>query len=268
MWRAQLRADFGIDLPISGGSGNSRSDPIVLELQCPDEASKIEMTVAKCIYGRLGMHWRSVAKSIVESTIQKHTFEVKFAEGDQIVTERRNFYFDLRNVALPEHNTTPLCLCDLPVTTDSKVPYEIGWLHFDQAIDNELTQQGLGLSVALSAPQTKVMIYRYGYGRNDLVYSDAPNIVHSEFEDATQDILKLTHGLKLVQDIEEPNFLFRSFVAENLFTLLVLGLYEGQFYKVRATIDGASDQYIYDCLFESIVIFKELLTSQPTATQS
>ena len=54
MLRAMLMRDFGKDLLISGGYGNSATDPIVLTAQSAHDASWTEMEVAKCIYGQLG----------------------------------------------------------------------------------------------------------------------------------------------------------------------------------------------------------------------
>lgn len=49
MLREMLLRDFGVDLKISGGSGNSIDDPMTLEAQTAHDASWTEMEVARCV---------------------------------------------------------------------------------------------------------------------------------------------------------------------------------------------------------------------------
>ena len=40
--RQLLKADFDIDFPISGGTGNSRDNPIVIHKQVPNDYTSVE----------------------------------------------------------------------------------------------------------------------------------------------------------------------------------------------------------------------------------
>jgi hypothetical protein len=52
--KEQLLADFGKDLPINGGSGQTALDPIKL-MNADSEFSSVTMLdVMRCIYGALG----------------------------------------------------------------------------------------------------------------------------------------------------------------------------------------------------------------------
>jgi hypothetical protein len=108
MLREMLLRDFGKDLKISGGTGNSIEDPIALDPQSPHDASWTEMEVARCIYGRLGWHWRAIDRSRA-GKIEKLSCEVRYAEGDEVVTEKRAFYFDVSSIGLNDQDVTPAC---------------------------------------------------------------------------------------------------------------------------------------------------------------
>ena len=62
MIRELIKADFGIDLPIRGDTTSDRNDPIVIETEVPEHASRVQMDLARCVYRRLNAHWRTLGK--------------------------------------------------------------------------------------------------------------------------------------------------------------------------------------------------------------
>ena len=103
--REMLHKDFGIDLPIAGGWGQSADDPILLTSQDPDEAALVQLEIARRIYGVQGWYWRQIERTsagVVGADIEKFSSEVKYIEGDQVVTEKRNLYFDLSSVIIAD----------------------------------------------------------------------------------------------------------------------------------------------------------------------
>ena len=104
MLRNLLKDEFDIDLPISGGMGQSINDPIVIGTPDKLVASRVEMDVLRCINKQLGRHWRLTSKLRINDDlnchIEKVSFEAKYQEGDKIITDTRNFYFDISSLAL------------------------------------------------------------------------------------------------------------------------------------------------------------------------
>lgn len=254
MLREMLLRDFGKDLKISGGSGNSIEDAIVIEVQSAHDASWIEMEVAGCIYGRLGWHWKAIGRTKMPDCpvhIEKLSCEVRYIEGDQVVTEKRNFYFDLSKVNLAGQDITPSCGVNLGAGTGMGLPYQLGWLHFDQLTNNEDTQAGMGVSAAYSAPATKATIYVYNNGLQDISSGNTEQL-KSEFASARFDFLSFNHQAKQIAERFDDNLMFTAFEIGTAYSIITLSAVGNHFFKVRATLDPSNEKYTFECLWDSV----------------
>lgn len=254
MLKELLLRDFGKDLKISGGAGNSVDDPIIIEIESPHDASWIEMEVASCIYGRLGWHWRAVERTKLEEGdkhIEKLSCEVKYIEGDQLVTETRNFYFDLSFVDMGEQEITPACGFNLGANTGMGLPYQLGWFHFTDLTSNEEAQAGMGVSAAYSAPTTQATVYVYNKGMAGIKSSNEGQL-EAEFTSARNELLAVHASAKQVAERFDDNWLFAAFEIGTAYSIITLSAVGNHFFKIRATVDPSNEKYTFDCLWDSV----------------
>lgn len=245
-----LLRDFGKDLQISGGTGNSIDDPITLNAQSPHDASWTEMEVARCIYGRLGWHWRALERTR-SGKIEKLSCEVRYAEGNEVITEKRSFYFDVSNIGLGDQDVTPTCGINLGAGTGMGLPYQLGWLHFDGLTNNEEAQAGMGVSVAYGAPSTKATVFIYNKGLAE-ISSGNESLLIGEFDQAVADILSAYPDAKKIADRHDGNLIFAAFDIGTAYSIVTLSAVGNHYFKVRATLDPSNEKYTFECLWESV----------------
>lgn len=254
MLKELLLRDFGKDLKIAGGAGNSVDDPILIEVESAHDASWTEMEIASCIYGRLGWHWRAVGRAKLEEggkLIEKLSCEVKYIEADQLITETRNFFFDLSNVDMGEQEITPACGFNLGSSTGMGLPYQLGWFHFTGLTNNEEAQAGMGVSAAYSAPTTQATVYVYNKGLDD-IKSGNESQLEAEFASAINDLLAVHTGAKQVAERFDNNLLFAAFEMGTAYSIITLSGVGNHFFKIRATVDPSNEKYSFDCLWDSV----------------
>jgi len=93
-----LKADFGIDFPISGGMGNSRDNPIVIHRQVPNEYTSVEYGILRCLGIGRRLEWKVIQQSMFDhngKTLDQLKIETKETTEDEIITQIENYYFDL-----------------------------------------------------------------------------------------------------------------------------------------------------------------------------
>lgn len=96
--RELLKADFGIDFPISGGTGNSRDTAIVIHYQVPNDYVGVERGVLRCLGLGRRIEWELIKQSLFEykgQKIDQMTIETKETTPTQIITQTENYYFDI-----------------------------------------------------------------------------------------------------------------------------------------------------------------------------
>jgi hypothetical protein len=93
-----FKSDFGMDFPISGGTGNSKENPIVVHRKEPNDYVSVEYGVIRCIGAGRGVDWK-----ILQQTLMHHDGRrldqvkvqtMKFV-GSEIITQVENYYFDI-----------------------------------------------------------------------------------------------------------------------------------------------------------------------------
>jgi hypothetical protein len=105
--RELLKKDFKIDLPISGGNGNSIDNPVVVHYQHPNDYVGVEYAVFNGLYtgrrfGLLGkgssFEWKFIKQTLIHHNgrkIDQMKFETKETSATEIITQVENYYFDI-----------------------------------------------------------------------------------------------------------------------------------------------------------------------------
>ena len=255
MLKELLEQDFGKSFPISGGDGQSITAPIVIDDESPFNASWIEMEIASCIYLPSQRQWRVIGKELLSDNgkvIEKVACEVKFPEGDQVVTEKRNFYFDLSNVKLGEMTHTPPCGFRVSEAINFFLPYQLEWLHFNKMTDNEAENPGMGVSVAYSAPHLQATIYIYTKQHEHIHFKDTEALYESEFQTAQADLLTIHPEAKPLNEHRDENMLYKAFDIDNDYSAIMLSTAKNHFFKTRITMSGTNDSYVFDDMMRSL----------------
>lgn len=108
-----LKKDFGVDLPISGGIGNSIDNPIIIHLAKFNDYVGTEYSVLNCIGKGRGIEWKIVEQGLLshqDKKIDKVKIETIQLTDDSKITQIENYYFDITecfgkstlNLDLPE----------------------------------------------------------------------------------------------------------------------------------------------------------------------
>jgi hypothetical protein len=161
--RKALKADFGIDVLIERGVG-LQSDPYVLEACSAADATRTQLNLLRGLGRGRGELWRLInVETGVGSAadLQKLRIEsVRFTQ-QEIITETRAYYFDVSMVGgMPDAANPGAAWSDSRSRFSAE--QQIGWLHFDRAIDNSGDSDRLDTSLQYSALLSKAAIYVYG----------------------------------------------------------------------------------------------------------
>ena len=188
--RALLIRDWGLDLPIRGGFGQSRDDPIVVDCSDPVVAAKTQTLVLQGLGRGRGVFWRCLGRNFLGSewpSIEQFKIETVELTASEVITQTENYYFDLSMmIAKSGASAIKPAIC-YAEKSGLSFPYEIGWLHFDEMIDNEHNAPGLGVTLRYGAPGIKGTIFVYDRQRD--VPSDINDPwIQTEFEQAAVDI--------------------------------------------------------------------------------
>ena len=260
--RQMLLKDFNKNLPISGGFGQSIDEPIQITTSNSDEAAFAQLEVARCIYGVNARYWRLIERKAVPTSvgrIEKMNFEIKFIEGDQVVTEVRSFYFDLSAVELRSEEMLPITRIPLGDRFGVALPWQLGWFHFDRLIDNETDNPGLGVSVAYSAPEAKLMIYAYDKGQSQTIIDQPDESAQKEFNQAAQDFEVFYTNDQAFREHEHKGVRFKTYNENNVFSVLLLAPFRDFFFKLRLTLDSANEAYMFECAWSTVMAFASMV---------
>jgi hypothetical protein len=246
-WREQIMRDFGLDLPIGSGSGSSREDPLVILTSNPDEVVLTEMLLLGCVGKVFDKLWRVRARSIMDGrwcNLEQVKIETKQLTATQIISEAVNYYFDV-SALLANKDVRPLAARGEPGYFDRSAeiffPYEVGWMHFDRAVSNEPAHQGLGQTIAYSAPQITGSIYLYSGDVDSFPDKFDPVFLASEFDAAASDILGPSPDAKTAGDCmiasteAGTRYLRQDFEIGPEHSVLALTVARGRYLKARVT---------------------------------
>lgn len=166
--RELLRLDHGIEVRISAGTGHG-SDPYAIEKCSADEAALTQVKVLRGIALGLGELWRIKEWKAcgVDSSNEVIRIEAVRFTPTQIVTETRGIYFDTRAVSGDPFSLYPLISWRGPPSSVD-LPYELGWLHFDEVINNTPSGGTLDQTILYSGAGAKISVHVYLSSATDL----------------------------------------------------------------------------------------------------
>lgn len=93
-----IKRDFGVDLPISGGFGNSIETPIIIHRTDINDYVGLEHFILNCLGKGRKIEWRILEQGLLTHNgrkIDKVKIETKQTTENEIITQIENFYFDL-----------------------------------------------------------------------------------------------------------------------------------------------------------------------------
>jgi hypothetical protein len=189
-----LLRDWGTDLPITGGFGGSREDPIVITATDPETVKLTKLNTLRGIGRGRGIFWRTMACAMLGEQwpgIEQFKIETVELTDTQAVTQTENYYFDVS--AMMSVNASS-CSASAAIHSDASglvLPYEIGWVHFDNASNNEQQVPGLGFSLHYKAPTIVFSVYVYDRGYSDIPDDVNDPLVRQEFDIAHRDFVNL-----------------------------------------------------------------------------
>ena len=261
-FKKMLMDDFGKDLPIGDGFGQSVEDPILITTADPEVAALTRFEVVWCIFVVKEWYWRPLGQVFVDpenNRIEKFSVEVKYIEGDQIVTETRKFYFDLSEVKLQDGHQLPYPYVEIGAPINAKLPWKIGWFHFSGIINNEINDPGLGYTLAYSAPGAKMTVYAYDLGISDEIRLAPRDTAQREFVKVVNTFESLNPTAELLQEHEGDGFFVKEFLNGDELTVVFLAPCSGSFFKLRGTLPNSNESFLVDCMRNSILYFAGLM---------
>jgi hypothetical protein len=96
--RKLLKADFEIDFPITGGTGNSIDNPIIVHKKEPNDYTSVEYGILRCLGAGRGIEWKFVKQELIsldDKRFDKISIEIKELTDTEVITTIENYYFDI-----------------------------------------------------------------------------------------------------------------------------------------------------------------------------
>lgn len=93
-----IKMDFGVDLPISGGFGNSIDSPIIIYRTDLNDYVGTEHFILKCLGKGRRIEWKIIEQTLLNHNgkkIDKIKIETKQTTEIEIITQIENYYFDI-----------------------------------------------------------------------------------------------------------------------------------------------------------------------------
>lgn len=235
--REALRADFGIEVRIEGGTG-ARTDPFVIEACSAADATATQLDLLRGLCRGRRELWRLLDVEAVgdgSPTLQKVNIETVRFSADQIYSETRAYYFDVRKVdGRPNAAQPPPVWSD--ARSDFSAPHQLGWLHFDRAIDNAAAGTELDVTLLYSGPAAKAAVYIYGAPEIHVARQAGLDARIEELEQVSNGILhQYPQAEAPWPRSENPPFLVRYFIVGDDLSLAGVADMGRHFVKIRLT---------------------------------
>jgi len=93
-----LDGDFGVDLPISGGTGNSIDNPIIIHRSTINDYTGTEYFILKCLGIGRKITWKVLNQALQVyngKKIDKIKIETIQSTENGNITQIENYYFDI-----------------------------------------------------------------------------------------------------------------------------------------------------------------------------
>jgi hypothetical protein len=272
--REFLIKEFGIELPIQGGTGTEDA-PIVITATDLQDAVDVQMQVLGCLGSARRVAWRLKAQevTVAEQRIVQATIETVGYASQAVIAVHEAIYFGLE--ALPASSAATA----LPVATEFvdsrsgvRLPQQLGWLHRGHATDNEPADPGLGWTVTYDALTMKGTVYIYDRGEPLATDDVESERVIGEFQMAVDDALEVNSGAEVKHQavFRDPAGCGRCLLAVldvpgDSMSAVMLTVRNGCFVKGRVTFDATERQF-GRIAHESIEAFVDALRPEPAMT--
>jgi len=253
---AHMNADFGLDLPLGEGSGQSRDDPVEVTTSDATEAYLAEIVFVETLFNVQNVHWRYLKTKLIQpegvQKIHQVKFEVKFVEGQNVITETRNFYFDVSGVYFdipgrPQPKQT------ISAPFDSSLPKHLGWMHFQKLIDNESSTPGMGVTLNYRSPGSYMGVYIYDKQQSEMLATPTTELVEAELDEAAQNLHIVTPSLRETSRDEKNGLQVRIFADEQTRSLIGLTVLRSCFVKFRITIPDGNERFHVETAYQSMM---------------
>ncbi len=236
-----LLGGLGIELPIRGGYGGSREDPIIITVPDADGVALTRFQTLHALGRGRGIFWRTVANTLLGdewSGIEQFKIETVRLTETQMITRTENFYFDVSAaIAARRRWHSPPVIAHQDVS-GLVFPFEIGWLHFDKGENNERDTPGEGHSLNYKAPGIACSLNVYDRGLASIPDDVADSVVREEFETASRDIATHRPDFEALPDQPPSDGCLERYyrIGEGRqASLLWLTTSRGRFVKARVT---------------------------------
>jgi hypothetical protein len=93
-----LKKDFQVELPISGGTGNSIDNSIIIHRVGINDYTGTEHFILDCLGKGRRIKWRILGQELLfheNKKIDKIKIETQQVAGTEIITQVENYYFDI-----------------------------------------------------------------------------------------------------------------------------------------------------------------------------
>lgn len=247
--RDLLLRDWGADLPIRGGYGQSRQDPIIVTATDPKTVAVTQMSTIRGIARGRGAYWRTLARAPLGNewpNIEQFKIETVELTSAEIITQTENYYFEVAAMNAAHKEGSAVGVTSYRDPCGLVFPYEIGWMHFDSSSNNDQHFPGFGVTLQYKAPCVNCSIFVYDRGRADIPDYVWNSLVKEEFDVAALDITSVHPNFIAWPDPPtRANILKRYYrVGEDArdASLLAMMASCGKFIKVRAT--WTRDQFV------------------------
>lgn len=266
-----LKQDFGMELDIAGGTGQSNSDPIYVLSQSEQDASLTEYLVLRGIGKGLGIHWRTISVSFVPGMkVIQRKIETKEVTVTEIITKVVNYYFLRKNLELDNEKINSRHIIYFDKEINIEFPYELSWLHYDGITDySEQDRNDLGYSLAYGAPGIKATVYVY-----PKVHADTErDVLELELDSAIAEI-KSTYGDDEIEHdwggaVSEVDHIYYAYMPKHdseESSLILIMMKGGGFVKLRYSFidDGQFMRDIFNDFKNSFLTLMRRQTSKST----
>jgi len=232
--RQLLKADFGIEVLVQGGTGLA-DDPFVIEPCSATDATRTQLNLLPGLERGRGGLWRLLEAGPVAPAVQRLRIKTVLFTRDEIINETRGYYFDVSQVDGVPDAGTPLIEWEDPRTTFSAT-YQIGWLHFDRATANDESKHVLDTSLHYSSVAAKATIYIYDSADRLTRAHSAAECRAKELESVCDEIRAIQPNLEAPGSVQiaEP-FAFQAFLSDEAMTIAGIAVLERVFLKLRLT---------------------------------
>jgi hypothetical protein len=201
-----LLGGLGIELPIRGGYGGCREDPIIITAAEAESVAMARLLTLRALGRGRGIFWRTVAQTLLGDEwpgIEQFKIETVRLTETKMITRTENFYFDVSAAIAARRWPSPPVIAHHDVS-GLMFPFEIGWLHFDRAENHEPGSPGLGHSLSYKAPGIVCRLRVYDRGLASVPDDVANSVVQDEFEEAAREIAAHRPDFHVLVDQPSP----------------------------------------------------------------